>query len=397
MSDGFREVRFGELVTGTELGGVYPGQSDPTATAVLKMGAMARGHIVASALEYLPNGVEADSDHVLRPGDLLFNTRNSLALVGKVSLWRGEATRAVFDNNIMRLTFDKEAVVSTEFSNILLNSVPVLRQLRRRAIGTTSVAAIYWRDLQRMSILLPPRGMQKAAISVEHALRRLTDNLDALGGAKRAFKNGLMQQLLTGQKRFPGFLGTEWAEVYLGDVFLERTEANRPDLPLLSVTGDRGLIPRDEIDKRDTSNPDKSKYKRVAIGDIAYNTMRMWQGVSALAHLEGIISPAYTVAIPSTRISGRYAKHLFKYPPIINLFHRHSQGLVDDTLNLKFHRFAKIRLPIPSEIAEQERIADVLDVVDVEIELLSALGKQFDVYKRGLLSRLLSGELQVPA
>ena len=64
------------------------------------------------------------------------------------------------------------------------------------------------------------------------------------------------------------------------------------------------MIPRDQLDKRDTSNPDKAKYKRVAVGDIAYNTMRMWQGVSALASLEGIVSPAYTVAVPTDKIHG---------------------------------------------------------------------------------------------
>jgi type I restriction enzyme S subunit len=163
------------------------------------------------------------------------------------------------------------------------------------------------------------------------------------------------------------------------------------------VTADRGLIPRDQLSKRDTSNPDKSKYKRVTLGDIAYNTMRMWQGVSALSTLEGIVSPAYTVATPTDKISGHFAKHLFKYPPVVNLFHRHSQGLVDDTLNLKFDRFSKIKLAIPRDTDEQARIAGVLDVCDTEIKLLSTLGKEFEDYKRALLFRLFSSDVKVPA
>jgi type I restriction enzyme S subunit len=131
------------------------------------------------------------------------------------------------------------------------------------------------------------------------------------------------------------------------------------------------------------------------MGDIAYNTMRMWQGVSALSSLEGIVSPAYTVAIPTERIHGPFAKHLFKFPPVVNLFHRHSQGLVDDTLSLKFDRFAKIKLIVPTDVNEQGHIAAVLDLCDSEIQLLSNLRTQFEKQKRSLLSRLLSKDSDV--
>jgi len=125
--------------------------------------------------------------------------------------------------------------------------------------------------------------------------------------------------------------------------------------------------------------------------------MRMWQGVSALSALEGIVSPAYTVVTPTGGISGIFVKHLFKFPAVVNLFHRHSQGLVDDTLNLKYDRFAKIKLTIPLEVGEQDRIAAVLDLCDSEIELLEALRRQFEDHNRALLSRLLSGDLEALA
>ena len=62
-------------------------------------------------------------------------------------------------------------------------------------------------------------------------------------------------------------------------IFDERKEANRPDMELLSVTINRGIIKQDEITaKKDSSNDDKSKYKVVLKNDLAYNKMRMWQG-----------------------------------------------------------------------------------------------------------------------
>ena len=41
---------------------------------------------------------------------------------------------------------------------------------------------------------------------------------------------------------------------------------------------------------------DREIYKRARVGDIAYNMMRMWQGATGVAPLDGLISPAYVVA-----------------------------------------------------------------------------------------------------
>lgn len=165
------------------------------------------------------------------------------------------------------------------------------------------------------------------------------------------------QQLLTGKRRFPEFR-EPWRKKKLGEVFYERNETNHPELSLLSVTGSRGVIPHSETDRKDSSAEDKSKYKRIVPGDIGYNTMRMWQGVSALSYLEGIVSPAYTICVPKQDIEGAFAAYLFKFPPVIHLFHRYSQGLVNDTLNLKFPNFARVTVALPP-LSEQKKIASL--------------------------------------
>ena len=99
-----------------------------------------------------------------------------------------------------------------------------------------------------------------------------------------------MQNLLTGKKRLKGFSG-DWKEYQLGQMFAERNERNNDGLALLSI-GQNGVYPQEDSIKKDTSNSDKSKYKKICIGDIGYNTMRMWQGRSALSNLEGIVNSA---------------------------------------------------------------------------------------------------------
>lgn len=217
--------------------------------------------------------------------------------------------------------------------------------------------------------------------------------LSELINAKQHLKKALMQQLLTGKQRLPGHKGA-WKCYRLGQLFDERSESGRGDLPLLSITGDRGLIPREEIEGKDSSSEDKSKYKRIAPGDIGYNTMRMWQGVSAVSRLEGIISPAYTVCIPRETAHAEFMGYLFKFPPVVHAFHRHSQGLVDDTLNLKYHHFSQIQVTVPP-VEEQRAIAEVLSICERELTLLKCQLDLLKVQKRGLMQKLLTGQVRV--
>jgi len=185
--------------------------------------------------------------------------------------------------------------------------------------------------------------------------------------------------------RFPGFTG-DWKERLLGDSFEERNEKNRGDLPLLSL-GEAGLVYQSETARKDNSNEDKSKYLRVAIGDIAYNTMRMWQGRCVCAGIEGIVSPAYTVCKPKEGIDPLFHFYLFKTNRMNQIFHQNSQGLVKDTLNLKFEAFAKIKYLVPS-LAEQKKIAECLFEIDSLIVAQSENIDALKAKKTGLLQQL---------
>ena len=247
--------------------------------------------------------------------------------------------------------------------------------------------------IKSINIVLPtPTEIERIVLFADcwdRGIRQLSD----LIAAKLRFKQGLMQQLLTGRRRFKEFK-EQWIEHRLGDLFKEREETNRTDLSLLSITADRGVVPREEIERKDTSSENKSLYKRITPGDIGYNTMRMWQGVSAMSSLEGIVSPAYTICIPRPAINAKFAAYLFKYPPVIHQFFRHSQGLVDDTLSLKFHHFAQIHVHVPS-VKEQLRIVEVFQSADREIDLLRKKLDALKTQKKGLMQKLLTGQVRV--
>jgi type I restriction enzyme S subunit len=279
---------------------------------------------------------------------------------------------------------------------LALQTGPARREIVARAAGTSgSMKKLSRQRLWSLPLLVPRLPEQHGIANIVGLYDGALRALRALIDDKRRFKRGLMQELLTGKLRFKEFGQARWSERRLGELFTERVERGRADLPLLSITGDRGVIPRDQLVRRDTSSDDKSAYLRIAPGDIGYNTMRMWQGVSALSDLEGLVSPAYTICVPGPEVFGAFAAQLFKLPRVVDAFRRHSQGLVDDTLNLKFHHFALVRIRMPA-MAEQRKIAAALNALDREIGLLSRLGGALDQQRAGVAELLLTGKVRVP-
>lgn len=167
--------------------------------------------------------------------------------------------------------------------------------------------------------------------------------------------------------RFKGFEG-EWGKEKLGNLFKERIE-NNINGELLSVTITNGIIKASDNGRFDNSNNDKSHYKVVKIGDIVYNTMRMWQGASGYSAYEGIVSPAYTVIIPQEQVFPLFFAYLFKTQSLINRFRIHSQGLTTDTWNLKFAGFSIIEVCFPKSKLEQQKIASYFCNLDKQISL----------------------------
>jgi type I restriction enzyme S subunit len=329
----------------------------------------------------------------LQISDILLNEGQSLELVGRPAMYEGKPAECCFQNTLIR--FRAGSSIDPMFALLLFQYYLYSNSFAAIALQTTSVAHLGVSRFANLDALLPPLPEQRRIADIlgtwDRAIRLTEQRIAAQQQRKRA----LMQHLLTGRRRFREFAGSEWREYTLGELFTERRETGRTDLPLLSITNSSGVVPRDTLERRDTSNEDKSKYLRLCKGDIGYNTMRMWQGVSAVSDLEGIVSPAYTICIPCDKVDINFMGYLFKYPPIIHLFWRYSQGLVDDTLSLKFPNFAKIRITIP-ERQEQQRIAAVLQAADNEMALLAARRAALQRQKHGLMQQLLTGRVRVP-
>ena len=188
--------------------------------------------------------------------------------------------------------------------------------------------------------------------------------------------------------RFPGF-DEPYKQCHIGDIYAERSQRGASDMVLLSVTINDGVIPRSEIEGKDNSSADKSNYKVVLMGDMVYNSMRMWQGANGISPYDGIVSPAYTVLMPKIPISNGYFAALFKSPNLINEFRKNSQGMTSDTWNLKYPQIETIKVHIPP-LSEQNRVADMLGTLERRIAKQAQLVENLKKYKRGVVRTLLT-------
>jgi len=373
---------------------------DPIVLPYLRVANVQDGYLDLREVKAIAINRSELTRYALRNDDVLLTEGGDLDKLGRGHIWHAQIDPCLHQNHIFAVRV-APTVLSPKF--LVLHAAGPLgrRYFLACAKQTTNLASINSSQLKAFPVVLPSKKEQERIVARVDAWSAAISQTEARLDLKARLRSALMQQLLTGKRRFPRFgkragkSSNDWKWVHLGDVFDERLEVGRIDLPLLSITADRGVINRNDLEKKDTSSEDKSKYLRIAPGDIGYNTMRMWQGVSALSTLEGIVSPAYTVCTPKADvIDGRFAAFLFKSRPVIHLFRRYSQGMVDDTLNLKFHNFAQIRIRIPG-LDEQRAIAEVLSVCDSEINLLTRQLAALRRQKAGLMQQLLTGKIRV--
>ena len=173
----------------------------------------------------------------------------------------------------------------------------------------------------------------------------------------------------------------------MGDVFAERTERANGDEELLSVTIGNGVIRQVDLDKRNIASENKSNYKIVHKGDVPYNSMRMWQGAVGNSEYDGIVSPAYTVLVPTTEANGKFFMELFKKETTLKIFQRWSQGLTSDTWNLKYPVLSSIEFYMPA-IEEQTKIAEYFQILDELITLHQRKCEELQKIKKYMLQNM---------
>lgn len=249
-------------------------------------------------------------------------------------------------------------------------------------------------DITGQVCFRPPVSEQKAIASVVTTWDRGIRQLSDLIAAKLRFKQGLMQQLLTGGRRFPEFTD-DWDRRSIGSFLVESripgthgAEAKKLTVKLYG----KGVIPKIET----RAGSIATKYYRRKAGQFIYSKLDFLNGAFGIipTELDGFES---TLDLPAFDISDSVDPDWFRFFVVRESFYKNLLGLANGgriARRVNPDDLLKVSIPFPAK-PEQSRIADTLNTADREIDLLRKKLDTFKTQKKGLMQKLLTGQVRV--
>ena len=187
-----------------------------------------------------------------------------------------------------------------------------------------------------------------------------------------------------------------WKHYLAKELFINISSKGHPDEELLSVTQDRGVIPRTMLKGRVMSPAGSTAgYKLVEKGNFVISLRSFQGGLEYSAH-RGIVSPAYTILAAKKEISTDFYRHFFKSYIFVQKYLSVAVVGIRDGKQINSKDFDTVKIPYPV-LDEQVAIAKKLDTAQQEIELLKITLEKYRLQKRGLMQKLLTGEWQAPS
>lgn len=190
-----------------------------------------------------------------------------------------------------------------------------------------------------------------------------------------------------------GWIPEDWEVTKSGKLFYNYSKKNNKQEELLSVTQDRGVIPRSMVETR-IAMPEGStlSYKLVEKGDFVIS-LRSFQGGIEYSEYRGIVSPAYTILKNNRDISDGYYKQWFKSSEFIARLGVAIIGIRDGK-QISYEDFSMLPICYPP-LKEQEKIAEILSAWDDGIETLEKLIEQKEIFHKALMKNLLIGKIRL--
>ena len=163
-----------------------------------------------------------------------------------------------------------------------------------------------------------------------------------------------------------GDIPSHWKVLRAKRIFRDISEKNHPDAQLLSVTQNRGVLPRDQLEQRVVMPIGQLQTFKLVRKDDFVISLRSFQGGIEYSEHTGLVSPAYTVLRKQGEIGPGYLKCLLKSPEFISELNTTVTGIRQGK-NIDFKDFSLSLLPIPPQ-DEQHRIATFLNQKTAEID-----------------------------
>lgn len=274
------------------------------------------------------------------------------------------------------------------------------REFRRFAILQKqggSRTYMYFDKLKQLKVCLPPLAEQEKITKILSAQDKVIELKEKLLEEKKEQKKHLMQQLLTGKKRLPGFR-EEWNELPLSFFLDIRDEKQTPEskVPLMAFVAEKGIVEKGERYDRSFLVKDENKqYKRTELNDFIYSSNNLDVGSIGLNQYgTAVISVVYEIFKVKETAIPIVLSEIIQMPTNMNKILRFRQGALYGQYKIHPSEFLKVKVKIPN-IAEQIALAEVMGLMDDEITLITKELEQEKQKKKALMQLLLTGIVRV--
>lgn len=305
---------------------------------------------------------------------------------------------------------------SPDFLGYLFHTEYLISEVIARSVGV-SYPAINSSELMRLFVPIPPLPEQRTiAAFLDHETGKidaLVAEQEKLIGLLKEKRQAVISHAVTkgldpnarmkdSGVEWLGEVPEGWEVTRLGNLFFEASESGNDNLPILQVSIHHGVSDKEldesEMDRKVARSEDRSKYKRVQPGDLAYNMMRAWQGGFGTVTVPGQISPAYIVARPQKHIVTEFVEHVLRTPRAVEEMRRFSRGVTDFRLRLYWDEFKNIRIAVPP-LEEAEKICAHIHRITVRYDSLRNSSEQSIAFlqerRTALISAAVTGKIDV--
>lgn len=335
----------------------------------------------------------------LSPGDLIMSCSGTL---GKVALVPEGIPNGIINQALLKLTPTDE--VEGSYIKSWFESDLFTQSLRQNSGGAAIQNVAEVRLLKEIEIPLPPLAEQRKIAEILRTWDEAIETAEAELKAKQERKLWLTMRLISGESRLPGCSG-KWEKFRLADLFERVMQKNEESCErCLTISAEKGLVDQREYFDRRISSTDTSGYFLMKRGDFAYNRSYSngypYGVVKRLnAYDVGTVTTLYLVFTPRNRtFDPLYMEHVFDS----GILNKGLRTIVQEgarahgLLNVKAEDFFSLVVFIP-DLNEQSKISKLLSDAQTQITACATHLELLRNQKRGLMQKLLTGEVRVAA
>ena len=323
-------------------------------------------------------------------GDLVFNMMRA---------WQGAIGTARTGGMVSPayIVAEPNCMVDPLFMDYYMKTNQMIHTIHRQSYGVTDFRLrLYWDSFAPIQCVLPSVEEQEKIAEILTTQDKVIELKEKLLAEKQRQKKYLMQQILTGKKRLPGFEG-EWKKTKLKKLLKERKTYSPKGAKYPHVTlSTEGIYAKSDRYDRDHLVKDEEKeYKITHKGDICYNPANLKFGVICINNFgDAIFSPIYVTFEVAKNVSSAFLSNYLMRWDFINAVRKYEEGTVYERMAVKPEDFLKFEMLLPP-YEEQLAIAEILSVADKEIDLLRQNIEQEKQKKKALMQLLLTGIVRV--